>query len=228
MYGHHHSQHHQINVQHQHNIHHHLQQQHQQIAANVHSTSTSAAPSSSSTSSSANDYHLQQQRQYHHSHHSQQPIHYNQQQHFSQTGSQQSVPVQVSAMPPHQEAAANINQYNYDLGTTAKQIFDAHSRTFLSYFDFNEMSRIANQHPIMMDSSGLLQHSIHGLSSPSSSSSSSSSSSLGSSNEIQRILSLVNFNKKIELIIFFYNYKILDPLFLVKTTIIHRISRESN
>jgi hypothetical protein len=92
----------------------------------------------------------------------------------------------------------NMNQYNYDLGTIAKQIFDAHSRTFLSYFDFNEMNRIINQQQqVIIDSNNnnnnnALLPIINGSSnnSPSSSTNSSSSSS-SHSNEIQRILNLV-------------------------------------
>ncbi|CAF0712791.1 unnamed protein product [Brachionus calyciflorus] len=38
----------------------------------------------------------------------------------------------------------NSNQYNYDLANMVKQIYDAHSRTFLQYFDFNEMSHLSN------------------------------------------------------------------------------------
>ena len=68
----------------------------------------------------------------------------------------------------------NMNQFNYDLATTAKHIFDAHSRTFLCYFDFNEMNRIINQ------------------ALPNSPSSSSSSSSSSNNNEVQRIINMVS------------------------------------
>ena len=76
----------------------------------------------------------------------------------------------------------NSNQYGYDIAGVAKSIFDAHSRTFLCYFDFNEMNRILQQQPQQANSA----------TSSSSGSSSASCSSTGS-NEIQRILSLVSF-----------------------------------
>lgn len=69
------------------------------------------------------------------------------------------------------------NQFNYNLATTARQIFDAHSRTFLSYFDLNEMNQIINQ-------------SLTDANSPSSSSQSSSSSTQTADMEVQRILGL--------------------------------------
>ena len=93
----------------------------------------------------------------------------------------------------------NMNQYNYDLGTIAKQIFDAHSRTFLSYFDFNEMNRIINQQQqVIIDSNNnnntilpIINGSSNNSPSSSTNSSSSSSNNNNNNNEIQRILNLV-------------------------------------
>lgn len=83
---------------------------------------------------------------------------------------------------------SNPNQYNHDMATTAKHIFDAHSRTFLSYFDYNEMNLTINlQHPVQLHDSS---SSAVGGAASSSSSGSSSSYSITSNAEIQRILSL--------------------------------------
>jgi len=162
-----------IHQVHQH--HHQLQQQQQQQQAPQmlidYNTSTSATPSSSSSSTSTHfipqqtqmitDYHNSQRQL-----NSTTNIAYQQNAAFPQThpngyhhangGSsyfnpQHQQPIQSQALVKTNSSnqsniSQDLNQYNYDLGTIAKQIFDAHSRTFLCYFDFNEMNRLVQQH----------------------------------------------------------------------------------
>lgn len=101
----------------QHSSLHHTQQYYTNLPAQDYSSSSSATPSSSSSSSS-NDYSTQQQ--------------YQPQAYYKQEPNIQYIK-QESNIP---------NQYTYDLANMAKQIYDAHSRTFLQYFDFNEMNRL--------------------------------------------------------------------------------------
>lgn len=102
--------------------------------------------------------------------------------HIQQPQQQQQQQFQYQQQPnfpqaQEQQQAANPNQFSYNLAATARQIFDAHSRTFQSYFDVNETNRIISQ-------------SLADANSPSSSANSSSSSGTTAEMEVQRILSL--------------------------------------
>nr|ASL70605.1 nuclear receptor [Brachionus koreanus] len=133
-------------------------------------TNFSSSSSSSSTSSSpsvhSQVYHQSQPIVYsHHPSHSyivqQQPLHASQSMPQMVQYNQPTTPVSSATASSSSDYAynsqqniypqvyqnynsINSNQYNYDLANMVKQIYDAHSRTFLQYFDFNEMNHISN------------------------------------------------------------------------------------